>query len=82
MIIQLDSGEQVDTDGLSPEERHILQKLLCYKVIVCSVKEFRERTAKAFVDGWNDSGPVAEGEQLGKVIVQLELELQRRLAAE
>lgn len=82
MIISIDNDVDVDTDFLSSEERHILQKLLCYKVITSSLDEFRESTERAFVKGWSDSGPVRKSETLMKVIRQMEKELLLRLAEE
>lgn len=82
MIISIDNGVDVDTDVLSSEERHILQKLLCYKVIVNSLSEFRENTDRAFTKGWNDSGPVRKSETLVKVIQQMEKDLLLRLDGE
>lgn len=82
MIIPIDNDIDVDTDILSSEERHILQKLLCYKVITSSLDQFRENTERAFVKGWNDSGPVPKSETLTKVIQQMEKDLLLRLAGE
>lgn len=80
MIIHIDNQPDIDTErDLGSEEKHILQKLLCYKVIVTSLKEFREKTNKAFHVGWNNSGPVAKSSALSKVIEQLEKDVQNRL---
>lgn len=80
MIIPIDNDADIDTDVLSSEERHILQKLLCYKVITDTLDQFREMTERAFEKGWNDSGPVRKSEALIKVIQQMEKELLLRLA--
>jgi len=80
MIIPIENDIDVDTDALSSEERHILQKLLCYKVIAGSLDKFREDTERAFIKGWNESGPVGKSEILVKVIQQMEKELLLRLA--
>ncbi len=82
MIIPIDNDVDVDTDVLSSEERHILQKLLCWKVIDQSLDQFREHTERAFAKGWNDSGPVRKSEVLLKVITQMEKELLLRLDSE
>ncbi len=82
MIIPIDNDIDVDTDLLSSEERHILQKLLCYKVIAGSLDQFRADTDRAFTKGWNNSGPVGKGETLIKIIQQMEKELLLRLAGE
>ena len=80
MIIRLADTTEIDTDrDLSPEERHILQKLLCYKHFVGSVDEFRDKKATAFRVGWNNSGPIRESETMAKVAMQLEHELKVRL---
>lgn len=79
MIIQTNS-KNIDTDrDLSPEERHVLQKLFCWRSIVDSLEEFREKTKLALQTGWNDSGPVRETTNLKLVIQQLEEEVQQRL---
>lgn len=80
MIIHIDNQPDIDTErDLGSEEKHILQKLLCYKVIVTSLEEFREKTNKAFQVGWNNSGPVAKSPALSNVIKQLEKDVQNRL---
>ena len=80
MIIQLTEYKAVDTDlELSPEERHILQKLLCYVYFAGSIEEFREKKTKAFVVGWNNSGPIRESEIMGQIAEQLERTLDKRL---
>lgn len=82
MIIPIDNDVDIDTDVLSSEERHILQKLLCWKVIDQSLDQFREHTERAFAKGWNNSGPVRRSEVLSKVITQMEKELRTRLSEE
>ncbi len=80
MIIHIDNQPDIDTErDLGSEEKHILQKLLCYKVIVTSLEEFREKTKKAFQVGWNNSGPVSKSPALSKVVQQLEKDIQDRL---
>jgi len=81
MIFHIDDHSIVDTDrDLCSEEKHILQKLLCYKVFVRSMEEFHEKTRQAFRVGWNNSGPVPMSHTLGKVIKLLEQEVRVRLA--
>lgn len=82
MIIPIDNDVDIDTDVFSSEERHILQKLLCFKVIDNSLQEFREKTDLAFVKGWGNSGPVRKSGTMDKVIQQMEKELLLRLASE
>lgn len=80
MIIQLADNSQIDTErDLSSAEKHILQKLLCYKIYVGSVAEFRQKKETAFRVGWNDSGPVRESPTMARVAEQLETELRLRL---
>lgn len=79
MIIRLTDTTEIDTDrDLSPEERHILQKLLCYKYFVSSVAEFRLKKETAFRVGWNNSGPIRESQTMARVAAQLEEDLQVR----
>ncbi|TKB06678.1 hypothetical protein [Desulforhopalus sp. IMCC35007] len=82
MIIPIDNCPDVDTDDLSSEERHIIQKLLCWKLIVNSVDHFREKTALSLATGWNNSGPVSASKGLTLVIEQMERELLMRLQEE
>jgi hypothetical protein len=79
MIIPIDNCPDVDTDDLSSEERHIIQKLLCWKLIVNSMDLFREKTALSLATGWNNSGPVSASKGLTQVIKQMERELLVRL---
>jgi hypothetical protein len=82
MIIRLADHSEVDTErDLSSAEKHILQKLLCYKEYVQSVTDFRQKKAAAFRTGWNDSGPVRETPLMARVADQLEAELRNRLEA-
>ncbi|MGB3223776.1 MAG: hypothetical protein WBB23_13315 [Desulforhopalus sp.] len=83
MIISLADNSEIDTErDLSSAEKHILQKLLCYKVFVGSVAEFRQKKETAFRVGWNDSGSVRESTIMAKVVEQLETELRLRLQAQ
>lgn len=80
MIIPIDNNRDVDTDReLSSEERHVLQKLLCYKAIVESVDEFRLHKKKAYSVGWNSSGPITESPALALIVQQMEKDLINRL---
>jgi hypothetical protein len=80
MIIKIDSNTEIDTDDLSSEERHVLQKLLGWKTMVDSVAEFQRKKESALFVGWNNSGPIRESRALALVIQQLEKELRLRLA--
>lgn len=80
MIIRIDGNTEIDTDrDLSAAERHILQKLFCWKTVVDSVDEFRIKKKEALAVGWNDSGPVRESSALNLVVGKLEEELLSRL---
>lgn len=80
MLIELPDQSTIDTDrDLSSEERHILQKLLCYKHFVGSVAEFRDKKAVAFRVGWNNSGPISERPVMAKVAEKLEEDIRLRL---
>ncbi|MDD9301373.1 MAG: hypothetical protein HUK40_03105 [Desulfobacter sp.] len=81
MIICCDNGRQVDTSRLSPEERHIIQKLLAWNSLADSVAMFQEKIQAALAAGWNDSGPVARTPGLSLVIDHLEKKLRNRLIA-
>lgn len=80
MIISINSTTKIDTDiDFGPAERHVLQKLFGWKSMVDSVAGFREKTALALRDGWNNSGPVARSAKLDLVIGKLEDEVRDRL---
>ena len=80
MLIHIGNDTEIDTDrDLSSEERHVLQKLLCYTAFVDSLEEFRERKEKAYAVGWNNSGPIRESRSLKQVVEHLEKELDLRL---
>ena len=82
MIITTTSGTSYDSQtDLSPEERHILQKLFLWESMSSSVEEFRERTDEALQKGWNNSGPVRAGAALEDILRDLETMLDRRLNA-
>ena len=83
MIIHVDEHTAIDTEQeFDSAERHVLQKLLCYKIYVGSVSEFREKTEKALQVGWNDSGPVLASPPLKRVIRHMEKEIGCRLAGD
>lgn len=80
MIIRLDTGKTIDTArDLSPEERHILQKLMAWKDVATSLAQFREIKDRAMEMGWNNSGPVKETRTLKMIRVFLEKNLIQRL---
>ena len=79
MIITCQNSEIVDTASLSPEERHIIQKLLAWQSLATSLAFFREKTAAALASGWNASGPIPKTRALELVIHHLETELGKRI---
>ncbi len=79
MIITCGNSEIVDTALLSPEERHIIQKLLAWQSLAKSLAFFREKTASALAAGWNDSGPISKTRDLEQVIQHLEIQVRKRL---
>jgi len=80
MIIQIDGSSEINTDrDFNSEERHILQKLFCYRDFVGSVAEFRQKKNQALNVGWGDSGPVRESEAMALVSRHLEKQLVLRL---
>ncbi len=81
MIIDCDNSGPVDTALLSPEERHIIQKLLAWKSLSTTMAMFQAKTVAALEAGWNNSGPVARTRALSAVIAHFEKELRHRLNA-
>ena len=82
MKILLEDMTEIDTDDLTSEERHILQKLLCYKEYLNSAEQFREKKKEALQKGWNNSGPVQESALMGRIATKLERDLQQRISSE
>jgi len=79
MIIDCDNGREVDTARLTPEERHIIQKLMAWESLSTSMIMFREKTAAALEAGWNGSGPVSKTRALSQVIDHFEKKIRHRL---
>ena len=80
MIITTASGTSYDSQtDLSPEERHILQKLFLWESMSSSLEDFRERVDEALQKGWNNSGPVRPGPALKDILRDLETRVERRL---
>ncbi|MDT8380122.1 MAG: hypothetical protein RQ739_14640 [Desulfotignum sp.] len=79
MIIRTDSGPVIDTADLSPEERHVIQKLLAWMTLVDTVDQFYQKKQQALAAGWNDSGPIRESRSLSLVIRHLEKQVRQRL---
>ena len=81
MIIATQDGKSFDTEtDLTAPERHILQKLFLWKSMASSLKEFKTKKEEALVKGWNNSGPVPEGQVMRAIIRDLEDKVSRRLA--
>ncbi|MFN2356932.1 MAG: hypothetical protein ABR534_04250 [Desulfotignum sp.] len=79
MIIKTDNGNTIDTADLSPEERHVLQKLFAWNTLVESLDQFRQKKDQALAAGWNNSGPIRETPALTRVIRHMENQVRRRL---
>jgi hypothetical protein len=79
MIIRTDKGQPIDTADLSPEERHVIQKLLAWMTLVDSVDQFRQKIHQALAAGWNDSGPIRETRALTRIVQHLEKQVRKRL---
>ncbi|HBZ56092.1 MAG TPA: hypothetical protein DEO88_11865 [Syntrophobacteraceae bacterium] len=80
MIIETRNGKSFDTaTDLSAHERHILQKLMIWEDMASSIDEFREQRKLALQKGWNDSGPIQEGEKIKLIIDDLEEKVIHRL---
>ena len=80
MIITTEDGKSVDTEkDLSAPERHILQKLFAWESLAATVEQFNEKKDEAFLKGWDDSGPVNEGDALKSIIRDLKKQLIARL---
>jgi phage-related tail fiber protein len=79
MIITCDNSQEVDTARVSPEERHIIQKLMAWQSLSTSMAMFREKTKSALEAGWNNSGPVSRTRALSLVIAHLEKKVRSRL---
>lgn len=72
MIIKTENGEIIDTGSLTPEERHVIQKLLAWQSLVDSPAMFRQKKDQALEAGWNNSGALAETPAISLVIRHLE----------
>ena len=79
MIIETPDGHTIDTASLSPEERHVLQKLFAWSTLVDSVGQFHDKKNQALAAGWNQSGPIRESRALSRVIGHLETRVRARL---
>lgn len=79
MIVTADSGQVIDTATLSPEERHVIQKLMAWMTLVDSMDQFSEKKRQALAAGWNNSGPVRESRALSLIVRHLEKQVRQRL---
>ncbi len=79
MIFTINSKQKIDTASLSPEERHIIQKLVCWESLVDSISHFKIKKKEALQAGWNNSGPVRESRDLSLIIRHLENKIINRL---
>jgi hypothetical protein len=82
LIITSEDGKSVDTEkDLSAPERHILQKLFAWESLATSIEQFSQKKDEALRKGWNNSGPVNEGDLLKSIIRDLEKKVIARLAS-
>jgi hypothetical protein len=80
MIINTSDGKNIDTEtDLSPEERHILQKLFLWESMASSLSQFRGKKHTALSKGWNNSGKIRESPALKSIINDLEKKIINRL---
>jgi hypothetical protein len=80
MIIMTGDGKSFDTDrDLTAPERHILQKLVIWKLFASSVDQFREIAKEAMFRGWNNSGPISTSGAMRAILAELEEEVAVRL---
>jgi hypothetical protein len=83
MIINTSDGKNIDTEiDLTPEERHILQKLFLWESMASSLSQFREKKDTALLKGWNNSGEIREGPALKSIINDLEKKVINRLSGD
>lgn len=80
MIIPLSNNRTIDTDrDLTPQERHILQKMFAARDFAKTLWEFRDIKIRAFQTGWDGSGPVRERDIMRMIIDDLEEQFVQRL---
>ncbi|MFO7913001.1 MAG: hypothetical protein R6V15_12640 [Desulfotignum sp.] len=79
MIITTENKKTINTADLTPEERHVLQKLFAWNTLVDSLEQFRDKKHQALAAGWNHSGPIRETRALSQVIQHLEKQVKDRL---
>lgn len=83
MIINTSDGKNINTEtDLTPEERHILQKLFLWESMASSLSQFREKKDTALLRGWNNSGEIREGSALKSIINDLEKKVINRLSGD
>lgn len=83
MIINTSDGKNIDTEtDLTPEERHILQKLFLWESMASSLSQFRGKKDTALLKGWNNSGEIREGPALKSIINDLEKKVINRLSGD
>lgn len=83
MIITTRTGRSYNTEtDLNAPERHILQKLFIWESLASSLDFFRQKKIEALSRGWNNSGPIPEGEALRTIIADLEEKIILRLREE
>jgi hypothetical protein len=80
MLITTRNGTSFDTEtDLKAPERHIVQKLIIWEALAHSLEEFRQKKTEALHKGWNESGPIREGEVLKAITADMEEKVLIRL---
>ncbi|HEY9073763.1 MAG TPA: hypothetical protein VIN67_06480 [Desulfobaccales bacterium] len=83
MIYTTRRGETFDLGrDFSSAERHILQKLMCWRDLAGGVADFRAKKQESLLKGWGDSGPVQESRNLQSLTRDLEEQVGRRVRGE
>jgi len=81
MIINTFEGISIDTErDLTPEERHVLQKLFLWESMAENINQFRQKKNEALLKGWNNSGQISESPVLKIIINHLENKIHSRLS--
>lgn len=83
MIITTKNGQSFDTEkDLTAPERHILQKLFAWEAMATSLEQFKEKRKEAVLKGWNNSGPVKEGDAFKAIVRDMTKKVRTRIDGE
>lgn len=81
MIINTADGNTFDTErDLTPEERHVLQKLFLWESMAENIEQFRQKKKEALLRGWNGSGQINESPAFKIIVDHLEKKILARLS--